>query len=99
MNCKHVNTGSRHAALENGGRYYDTKLSRWVCPWCDNFDGACDAANRLRDWLDVRAARDIRSPARPGLRRARAAAARGELPAVRRLAAVADLVESDPDRM
>ena len=31
--CRHVTTGSRAAAIRDGGRYYHPERG-WVCPWC-----------------------------------------------------------------
>lgn len=38
--CRHVNAGSRLAALEVGGRYFDRKRNKWVCPSCGTAPGA-----------------------------------------------------------
>jgi len=45
MSCKHINTKHRVEALLEGGRYWDG--TKWRCPWCEDWDGAVEEADKL----------------------------------------------------
>lgn len=49
MQCKHITTTTRRAALLYGGRYYDEAVGEWVCPWCADWDAACAEATQLEE--------------------------------------------------
>jgi hypothetical protein len=49
MACKHITTSNRRAALRDGGRYFDRRLGRWICPWCDDWTAAVAKAAALEE--------------------------------------------------